>query len=242
MSIIIARTVALALLVGLGLLRFVWLQGTFEHEVLAILSHREVELALPVFSQFTVTQSLSFEEPALVDRFVIPMYVPVDAQPIRLTLRREGRVISRWTVPYKSANAAEAAATGVQEVVVPMAAPRWLTGKFELHFDGSAIEHDQQGRAPRVFTESADAAYPGGNYRIAENEKQGDVSMYAYEQVTRARHLQERWRDRPLRSAIGYLGWVPMLMLIWGLPILLVRSWGDTTQHTNQQSEPPQLR
>lgn len=231
MRTLVPHTISLALVVILGLLGWVSSQRVSEREVVTILSSHDADLALPVFAQFTVTQSLWFKEPLLVNRFVVPMYLPREAVPIRLTLRQDGKVISRWSVPPPPRGAGEQLSAGIHEIEVLMPAPRWLAGKLELHFDGSGIEYDRQGQAPRLFTESDDTAYPGGNYRIAENEKQGDVSLRVYEQVTVSHQRQEQWRAHPWRVAVGYLRWAPMLMLVWALPILFVRKWDVPTSH-----------
>jgi hypothetical protein len=190
-----------------------------EMSVLRILGSTEKDLSLPVFAQFIVTQTLSFERPFFATELMIPLYLPSDPQPIKISLYQEGKLVTWWRYPFDSSVDSE----GSKVAHLRFATPTLLQGKSELRFDGSSIAHDMQDHAPRLYTETFDGAYPQGNYRIAQNEKQGDIALEFIEQKTNSQLFWEKVQADPMGRSSFLLIFSSLLMLLVCLPFELVQ-------------------
>lgn len=194
-----------------------WLEQTHERVLVRIDSHQVPALAQPVFAQFIFTQTLELPEPVLVKRLEVPLYIPEGGRELRVSLRQNGQELATWQTP-----------TGVSGVVpadLPLVQPTQLVGRFELEFNGSGIEHKDSGVAPRVFTETKDTAYPLGNYRIANNEKEGDIGLTSYEQVTNKEIVAERYNKNASIVIADLLLKLAALFTVFMLPFAIIRSY-----------------
>ena len=213
-----------SLYVSVGLLLAViyagWWWGQQYEERMAVdilASHDSPELGLRVFAQFTVTQKLLLKDVVSATRLIVPMYFPEASEWIRVDLRRNGKLVQRWR--YGSGMADEI--INVEFEIEPILL---LDGEVEVVFSAEHIDHDKKGRAPRIFIEKADANYPDGNYRIANNEKEGDVALALIEQNRK----WELWLEKLLRDSFFGIAFIIkgilIVMLIFFLPQVLVRS------------------
>ena len=187
---------------------------------LKILGSTEKDLSLPVFAQFIVTQTFDFSRPFSASEIALPLYLPSDPLPIKISLFQEDRLITWWQYPFPDAPRSEGRAVAHLRFI----APTILQGKSELRFDGSSITHDEQNRAPRLFTETFDAAYPDGNYRIARNEKQGDIAMQIMEQKTNSQLFSDKIHVDPLGNFSFVLICSSLLVALALLPSALLRA------------------
>ena len=192
-----------------------WLDGLEENVVIDILASQEEELGLPIYAQFVATQALTLERPAAIKRVVVPVYFPAEDVGLTIDLLEEGVLVQRWRV--------KPSAVGIAEVDLELD-PVWaLAGQLAVRFSAAGVGHEQVEAAPRVFVESADGQYPGGHYRIADNDKQGDISLTVVEQRRVWERVLQMTRQQPLR-VVAYVGsWVVAFVLLLALPFVLAR-------------------
>lgn len=152
------------------------------------------ENALPVYAQFTVTQTFALPELARVTKLVVPVYVSQTKPLLTVDLRQAEKLIARWRLP-RAGESRELPAT--IQADLPLTPPELLEGTFALHFSAPDFSHDQRELAPRLFIEPADANYPDGSYRIAENQKEGDVAVQVFTEHKTSEKLQQLWRLKP---------------------------------------------
>jgi len=209
-------------LVLIGLALFGINQWLAEHETyrpVEIMAPRDVpDLALPVYAQFVVTQTLALSDTISATHLILPMYTPAKGGPLVVTFKRNGKTVKIWDFT----TAADDTATEYDLAFDP---PELLDGDIEIEIAAREIDHEAKDLAPRLFTETADNNYPDGNYRIAENEKAGDVALTIVAQRQRGDRLWQEWKNKPLRAVeqIGYalLG----LMIVGALPWVPQRLW-----------------
>lgn len=196
-----------------GVLVAFWLGWPQEVEVVTIEAAQEVELALPVYAQFVVTQTVVVPERVRLAALELPLVIPDQSQPIVVRVEQGSLVIEEWRY--------EPTGAGVQTARLELERPVRIQGELEVVIDGSHIAHGDQSKAPGVFIEPADYAYPDGNYRIADNEKEGDVAMRLLGKRSRLALVIEEWRQDPFRMAFsaGLVGCG--LWLLLNLPGLL---------------------
>src|SRR5687768_4526035 len=102
-----AFIIAIAALAGWS-----WLGMPEENKVIDIMASREPDLALPVFAQFTVTQTLGLQKEVRLQRLEVPMYFPSRDVMIEVTLRHDQKLLWRWRL--------EPGAEGVNVVTLPL--------------------------------------------------------------------------------------------------------------------------
>jgi hypothetical protein len=186
-----------------------------ERPVITITAAYDVpDIALPVFAQFIVTQHVVIHEPVRVTALLVPLYAPVEGQYLQIDLFRNETLAGQWqyTVPVS------------QEVHLARLAlepPLLLDGELEIIFSGEHIEHGSQADAPRLFMEPSRAAYPEGYYRIAQNNKEGNISLQVIESNTGRELLAERFRALPIQESIQVVRWLLVLLILWALPYVL---------------------
>jgi len=162
-----------------------------------------------------VTQTLYLESAKNLQRIEIPMYWPDQTKEIAVELLVEGKRLRDWKY--------QPSVEGISVAKLMMSPAELVSGNLEVRLSAGAILHAEKDLAPRLFIESDDGQYADGNYRIAENEKQGDVSMRLVEiRQVKDRILLSLSRD-PLKilPQLGY--WVLALWLLVTLPLVLVR-------------------
>lgn len=191
-----------------------WMKQRQEETVLEIRAPREPIFALPVYAQFVVTQKFVLPDSTPITALVLPLYVPEPGSTLTITLRQDGAQVEQWRHHLRN--------SGIQQERLLLPHPRHLVGTFELEVDGQTIPAQLAEQAPRVFVEGDNQAYPNGNYRVANNEKEGDVGFTVLTERTRWQQWLENWRHRPLgqAGAVGY--WLIVLVLAGALPYTLM--------------------
>ncbi|MFH1353992.1 MAG: hypothetical protein ABIH36_01770 [bacterium] len=206
-------TVLLVVLIVVG--GWYWLDRYEENTVIDILASREEDLALPVYAQFVITQRVTLADRATVTHLVVPVYFPSNKYALKIDLLSDGKLMQRWRRGSE--------AGGLEEIELVLEPPYTLEGGLEVQFSAVDITHEEAEVAPRVFVETANEQYPGGNYRIADNEKEGDISLKFVER----RRVLDRYvlagRQRPLKLLYGVGLGVLVVLLIVSLPSVLVR-------------------
>lgn len=206
-----------------------------QYRAVNIQASREVGSNLPVYAQFKVIQSLYLDEAARVSRIEVPLLVPDDMGLMNVFLRQKEREIARWQLSYQFFNNEP----GVKEAVFNLEKETWLSGELEIEFDGAAISHPDKAIAPGLFVEPQDFAYPQGNYRIANNAKEGDVSLTIYAERSRWEAVKRRWAGQPTELGIWVGTRLLLFLVLAALPEIILRRVGnavDTRRGTNGQN------
>ena len=175
-------------------------------------------LSHPVFAQFTATQTLHWDTPTSVSRLEIPLYAPSNSEQILIKLYQNKQLVTWWKYQAPSSN------SGVVVAQLPFIVPTMLSGDIEVMLDGSDIAYADNGRAPAFFAEPQNSIYPNGNYRIANNEKDGDMAMSIIVQKTNLQLYIENFQRQPLGSLSLLFIYGCAALLIFYAPILGMRS------------------
>lgn len=209
-AIMLSGVIAVGMLLGTGW----WLAQTEPVVVVAIDAAYDVpENGLPIYAQFVATQTLSFDTEILATHLRVPIYRSTEGQvPLTIAVRMDQRTVARWR--YADVELAKARMTDL-----PFAYPTPLRGTVEVSFSASQIAVADKATAPRIFIETADENYAEGNYRIAANEKQGDIGMHVVAQKTRGELLLALWRDKPIRGLQRVFVYVLLFLLFTILPL-----------------------
>lgn len=198
-----------------------WLTVHETYRVLEVSAPHDVpELGLPVYAQFEVTQTLVLREVHRVTAVELPIFAPSDSTAaLTVVLTRNGHPVADWHyVP---------SVHGITTAVLPLSTPALLDGDLALHLADPTTLATAADDAIRIFVESADTHYPEGHYRIAANDKQGDVGFTLYGERTRLASYFERWRQRPYDTSARLLVVVAGWILIGAMPWL----WSRQSQH-----------
>lgn len=188
----------------------------FEDNVLIdILASREEELALPIYAQFVTTQRVALKDRATVTHLIIPVYFPDNEHNLQIDLLYGSNLVQRWRRGSETG--------GVEELELTLGPPYTLEGELEVQFSAVDITHEEAEAAPRVFVETANEQYPGGNYRVAANEKEGDISLRLIERRRVLDRFMLAGQRRPLKLLydIG-LGALVVLLAV-SLPGVIAR-------------------
>lgn len=221
-------------IVGYG----IWLLRYEEVVVVDILASREADLGLPVYAQFVVTQTVTVPEIASLTRLSIPMFFSgaETLSSYEVAVFRNDTLLQRWQRDVPKLPLGDSL---VQDVLFDLDPPRLVDGVLSVRIAAPGIVAAERNRAPRVFVEPDDTAYLGGNYRIAANEKQGDVSLQLVGRERRGVHVVEQLRRQPLAAISFYGGFVFILILVGALPFVFVRGEEHTMSHTTGRIEQP---
>ncbi len=194
----------------------VWLYQTLEYTPVVITANHSEENRLPFYAQFVVTEHFTMEEPAFVTRLEAEWHPPTVEVPVVIDLHRNGKLVSRWRVHTLGKGS-------VETLYLPLSPPELLDGLLEISFSAPEINHENAAAAPILFMEPFDGSFPNGNYRIANNEKVGDVSMRLVAERSRIEVIRQEMRFRPSRSWGMILGFVTAWFLVAALPYILLR-------------------
>lgn len=197
----------------------VWWSGqTVQQPALVIEAAADVpENGLSIYAQFVVTQTLTLPDPALVTKLVVPLYFSADTgDHILIELWRGEKLVSRWRYRPQAAGSVELA-------TLPIVPPQLVDGALAVRFSARDLEHAQKDGAPRLFIETADQYYGGGNYFIADNAKAGDVALSLYAEQTNEEMLWQRWQHDPIGTSSFLLSWLAAGLLIGALPYVMWR-------------------
>lgn len=200
----------------------VWSVVTYfsiSHDVvfLSIQAAQLARLSHPVFAQFTATQTLHWDKPIAATRLEIPLYLPNNTEGIFIKLYDDKKLITWWRY------APPAHDNGVFMAELPFIVPTNLSGNIEVELDGSSIPYADSDRAPAFFAEPQDGAYPEGNYRIANNEKAGDIAMSIIVQKTNLQLFIDKFYQQPLGSISALFIYACAALLMFYVPVIGMR-------------------
>lgn len=200
----------------------VWLMAkeNEEYKLIDILAYREPEFGLKIYAQFNVSQEFVVNDWTAVTRLVIPMYLPKEAGPVEISLRQGENVLKKWQLSdYHEAGKNE----GIYEIELPLDSDTAWSGKYILTLDGRSIDSDQQDKAPRLFIEKDDGRYPAGNYWIASNKKNGDISMQVFARRQKWLRYQQAALENPPRAIVGAMAYLLGAVILAAAPHALWR-------------------
>lgn len=218
--------ILLTLIAVLLMAMYVWWGWRWLHQKEAVVAidisaaYDVPDNAHPVFAQFIYTQKLVLPELIRATHFVVPVYVPQDNQGLQIDLLRHKQLIGRWR--YRPT-----INEGVDFARLPLASPLLLDGDLEVIFNGSHIAHHEAEQAPRLFTETSDKVYPAGSYQVAQNEKQGNISLQLWGEKTRYEQWTGARKNQLVRQVAEASRWLLALPLIAAAPLSLWRVFGD---------------
>lgn len=193
-----------------------WLAQTQDRQIISIHASHDIpaEQGIPVYAQFVATQTLRFDNPTTITRIELPIYRPVaHAVPLTIEVAQRGHLLQRWQ--YR-----EVTGSSAYDVDLPLV-PLTLQGEVDVIFSARNVSAEDAKVAPRIFAESAGHYYEEGSYRIADNEKTGDIAMVVTERVTNGNVLAAQWKTSPLLVFISVGRWVPAVLLALFLPVVL---------------------
>lgn len=198
-----------------------WLRQEVEQSALRITASHDkpAEQGEPVFAQFVMTQTLQLQDVAKINRLIIPLQRTRESEdPLVIDLKRRGELQQRWR--YRGGTGETA-----QEISFTLEPPLLLDQNLEIVFSASDVSHDEQESAPRIFIEPAGSYYPYGSYRIAENEKLGDVALELRQLRLHSDILRQNWQTSPLLVA-GMAGQgIVAFLLVLVFPSLLAQGF-----------------
>jgi hypothetical protein len=177
----------------------------------------EQSLAIPVFAQFTAGQTLQLQGSHDVSEIILPLYIPEHAQKITVSLYQNTKLVSWWKVPKNQNNA------GITYVNLPFIEPIMLSGNLDLRLDGTSIAYADKADAPGFFIETQNSNYPLGNYRIATNEKDGDIAMQFIEQKTNFQIFMQKITVDPFGQTTFILILLAFFLVVLLLPVELLQ-------------------
>jgi len=195
-----------------------WWQKEQEVSVINITGAYDVpELAQPVFAQFIYTEKIVVPEKTKVAALRVPLFVPEESEWLQIDIRQNGQLLSRWR--YQPDDLAQ---NSVAVASLPLNPPRIMAGEVEVVFNGSHIAYEDRPRAPRVFIDTSDMTYPAGSYRIAQNEKRGNISLQLQATQKNSEHWRAEFTKAPLQKLIRTSRWLLILIVIFASPRVLL--------------------
>ncbi|MEO6077513.1 MAG: hypothetical protein ABIP54_01890 [Candidatus Andersenbacteria bacterium] len=195
-----------------------WATATQHLSLLRIQGGIEESLAVPVFAQFTAGQTLQLQGEHLVSEIILPLYIPEHAQQIKILLYQNNKLVNWWKEPINNQNT-----TGITYFHLPFIEPTVLSGNLDLQLNGTQITYTDNAEAPGFFIETQDRNYPLGNYRIANNEKSGDIAMQFIEEKTNLQLFLEKVRIGLFGQATFILILLAFLLVVLILPVEILQ-------------------
>lgn len=212
--VVIVVTIVISVFIVMGSR---WFNQEEDYVLLEIKAPRNRQLMLPVFAQFTVTQLIRLPQLAAVAALNVPLYVSDRQGSLRVEIRQRDRLIQRWH--YYPEN------IGLTEAVFEVAPPVLLEGDIEIVFSAPQIGHAQRHLALGLFVETAGNYYPTGHYRVADNDKEGDVGLAVVGRQLKSEDWLKAWKN-DLRGKIIKLNMgILLLLLMVSFPMVLRQRW-----------------
>lgn len=191
-----------------------------EYRIIDILAYRDPEFGLKVYAQFNISQEFVVNNTAPVTRLVIPMYIPQAAGLLEISLWQDENVLEQWTLSdYHEAGSKE----GIYEIELPLDNNTYWEGRYVLTLDGRSIDSNEQDKAPRVFIDKDDGRYPAGSYWIANNKKNGDISMQVFARRQKWERYEQEAIENPNRAIITGMAYLLVVLIITAAPHALWR-------------------
>lgn len=206
--------IVLILVCGLLFALRMWLHATLEFIPIAITSS---DKTVYFFDTQVVTQHIEMDEPALITRLEVPWYPPTVDTPVTVEIRRYGKLLSRW--PVLTVGDGSSAVLSLS-----FSTPQYIDGILDVSFSAPTIDRAHLAVAPKLFLEPLDESFPSGHYRIADEEKQGDIQMRLIGQKKRIEILKYNFTQNPMLGIGTVSSFLVGICLLAALPSVLKRS------------------
>ena len=191
-----------------------WQKQSVERTIVAIAADEtSVEQTLAVYAQFVVTQTLEIPRAARITELRVPLHEPAAGQELIIKLFEGDELVREWRHLTRAIDQMTRVSLPVEKDVGP--------GSFSVEFSAPGLQHASRELAPRLYVETAGSYYPEGNFRIANNQKDGDVGLRLMERVNRWTLQREAWRASPLQVVVDAGRWLMVLLLVMAVPIVL---------------------
>jgi len=191
-----------------------------DYRVVDILASQEVDLGVPVYAQFSLSQTFEVNPKMEIKKILVPMYVPDVIRSVNILLRRPDDLVATWRI---GSDTLGIETQRIYDVELKLERRMELEGQYELEIDGREISHTEKDRAPRVFVEKDDSKYEGGSYKIAGQDKAGDISLQVIGERTRWQKMRSDWQEDPLAGVVLGSSWLLLLLVAGTAPHVLLR-------------------
>ena len=202
-----------------------WLLLSRNVKSIEIKAPQDTDAELPVYAQFTVTQTVRIDSPIRLSQVHIPVHTISQKYPVTVSINHQGKEVHSASVDLPS--------LGIDDVVIDLTTPVLVDGELRVTVNGGTYAVKEQDQAPRVFVDKDDQAYPGGNYSIAANQKKGDVSMSIYSAVSNAQHVSDLFQKRPFDTLAKALLLICAIAFVAEIPSILT---SRNEEHTSPET------
>jgi hypothetical protein len=232
----IAKTWWFSILIAVALVALVawWAQQTRSVNLVKINVSADAPHLIPVYAQFDVTQTVTMPTFSPVTNLELPLVMP--AQPtgeLLVDLQQHEQLLQRWHIQLAD-HAAQANQTVT--LTLPLMPHRWVEDDLEIQVAAPQLDAHFPEQAPQVLIEDDDQGYPDGNYRIAQNEKRGDMGLGLWVNQTNWKTFRSIVHAQPVAAVRTVMPYGLISLLLLNLPQLLWRRWAHTTPDTSEQS------
>ncbi|MDP3997123.1 MAG: hypothetical protein U1C49_01065 [Candidatus Andersenbacteria bacterium] len=189
-----------------------WLTGAYyylssnqETVLYNIKAHSEPELADPAYAQFVYSENITLNRLYRLSGLTIPIYSRNQGTPFAVSLLHNSALLQTWTVTTNQ---------GTHQFNFPLDTPTPVDGVLTITIDANHIPADESSLAPAVFIEKDANAFPQGHYQIANNIKQGNISLILTQSNTRLELLLERLNSKEKLIAFSQIiMWLSLAIL-----------------------------
>ncbi len=206
--------ISIALLASVLFALCTWLHTSLEFTSIVITSSGKT---LHFFDTQAVTQKIMMEQAANIARIEIPWHPPTIDTPVMVEMRRNGKLLSRWRI--------RTIGDGSREVLsLSFPVPQYIDGSLDISFHAPEIDRKQLENVPKLFLEPFDGSFSSGNYRIGDDEKEGDIQMRFIGERERIEIVKQDFMDNPWQGSSRLLSLLGVICLVMAFPYLLYRS------------------
>lgn len=167
---------------------------------------------IKIYEQFMPTQLLRLTDPIRLTRVVVPIYTGTTKEYLVVSLTRNGRLLYRWRL---DPDQWEENTTIDVDLGLPY--PLLIDGDLELAFAAPTLDAKHREEASHVLFESADPYYPDGHFRIAGEDKQGDLGLSLIALQSRWEVEKGAWLKDPLQYIARTSLWLLFAPLLFSL-------------------------
>lgn len=195
-----------------SLLAWDWFSAFETRSFVDILTPQNLDSFVEVYDQFIVTQRVRIERPVQLSGLSLPLFIRKAEGEITIRIWHDGKTIAEFTKNMAQLR------TGETVIEPKFAEPVNVDREVEVEVSSTAASSEN---APLLYVEKADDAYLYGNYRIADNEKKGDVDMKLFERISRVDLLREKFAASPIDVMSKSLKWILLVVIIGLIPALI---------------------
>lgn len=204
---------------GLLLLGMYYYTQSVEVTAVRILAPTDDPLRrIKVYEKFMPIQLLRLSDPIRLTRVSIPLYTGTTHELLTVSLLRNGILLHRWRLDPNQWEE-----NSVTEVHLDLPSPLLIDGDLEVVFAAPTIAIEHREEANQVFFEPADTYYPEGHFRIAGEDKRGDIGLSLIAKKDRWELETRDWFKDPVRYTARASLWLLFVPLLFSIPALIKR-------------------